>query len=118
MLHIFLFEEQGAPDTVLQAQTTTGDGQVDVGMLPELAAISVQGAENTNFDTHFAGKAEHSSDGTAKEVIEQWPVDVEKRPEYMGHRKGDVLPVAVGQDVLLCCNPLLSGFEAAGAAGF
>lgn len=56
MLHMFLFEEQGPPDTELQAQTTTGDGQVDVGMLPELAAISVQGAENTNFDTHFRAK--------------------------------------------------------------
>ena len=36
----------------------------------------------------------------------------------MGHGKGDVLPVALGQDVLLCCNPLFGGLEAAGTAGF
>lgn len=32
----------------------------------------------------------------------------------MGYGKGDVLPVAVGQNVLLCCYPLFGGFEAAG----
>lgn len=71
MLHIFLFEEQGAPDTVLQAQAPTGDGKVGMGMSPELAAIGVQGAENTDFDAHFAGKAEHGPGSTAEEVVEQ-----------------------------------------------
>lgn len=113
MLHLFLFEEQGAPDTVLNIEAATCDRQVDMGMLPELAAIGVQGAENADFDAHFAGKAEHGPGGTVKQVIKQRPVVVEKRPEHMGHGKGDVLPVAVGQDVLLCCNPLLSGFESA-----
>ena len=34
------------------------------------------------------------------------------------HGEGDVLPVAVGQDVLLFGNPLLGAFEAAAAASF
>lgn len=36
----------------------------------------------------------------------------------MGHGEGDVLPVAVGQDVLLLGYPLLCDFEATTAAGF
>ncbi len=36
----------------------------------------------------------------------------------MGHGKGDMLPIAVGKDVLLLGNPLLSGFKAASATGF
>lgn len=35
----------------------------------------------------------------------------------MGHREGDVLPVAVGKDMTLLRHPLLRSFEAAGAAG-
>lgn len=34
-----------------------------------------------------------------------------------GHGEGDVLPLAVGQNLLLLSNPLLSGLHAAGAAG-
>lgn len=36
----------------------------------------------------------------------------------MRHGKGDMLPVAVGQDVLLFGDPLLGGLEATAAAGF
>lgn len=35
----------------------------------------------------------------------------------MGHGEGDVLPVAIGQDVLLLGNPLLGAFQSTGAAG-
>ena len=118
MFHIFLFEEQKAPDAMFNIEPAAGDGQVNMRMLSELAAIGVQGAENVNFDAHFAGKTEHSPGRAAKQVVEQRPVIVEKRPEHMGHGKGDVLPVAVGQDVLLCRNPLFGGLEAATAAGF
>lgn len=59
MQHIFLFGEQGPPDAVLNIEVATGDGQLDMGMLPELTATGVQGAENTDFDAHFAGKAGH-----------------------------------------------------------
>lgn len=51
-----------------------------------------------------------------KQVVEQRPVIVKERPEQVVHRKGNVLP-AVGQDVLLFSNPLLSGLHATTAAG-
>lgn len=70
------FEEQGPQVVVLNIEASTGGGQVDMGMLPELAAINVQGAENSNFNTHFAGKAEHGRDGAAKQLIEQWSVQL------------------------------------------
>ncbi len=82
-------------------------------MLIKLASVGVQRAEDADFDAQLAHVPEHGTGGAAKQVINQRLVVVEKRPEYMGHGKGDVLPVAVGQDVLLCCNPLLSGFESA-----
>lgn len=43
---------------------------------------------------------------------------IERRPELVGHGKGDVLPFAVGQDVLLLSNPLLGRFHPAGATTF
>lgn len=36
----------------------------------------------------------------------------------MRHGEGNVLPVAVGQDVLLFGNPLFGAFQSAAAAGF
>ncbi len=50
-------------------------------------------------------------------LSEQRPVVAEERPEHVWHGKGDVLPFAVGQDVLLLSNPLLGRLHAAGAAG-
>jgi hypothetical protein len=50
---------------------------------------------------------EHGAGGAAKQVIEQWPVVVEERPQQVRHGEGDMLPVAVRQNVLLLCNPLL-----------
>lgn len=44
---------------------------MNVGMLPELAAIRVQGAEKTNIDTQFMGKAQHRLGGSTKQVVEQ-----------------------------------------------
>lgn len=32
-------------------------------------------------------------------VIEKWPVVVEEGPQQVGHREGDMLPVAVGKDM-------------------
>lgn len=65
----------------------------------------------------MARPAEHGAGGAAKQVIEQGPVVVEERPQQVRHGKRDVLPVAVGQDVLLFGDPLLSGLEATAAAG-
>ena len=112
-LHRLLLKKQAAPGVVFDIEAAAGDGNVDVGMLIELAAIGVQGAENADLDPLFACPAEHGAGGTEKQVIEQGPVIVEKRPEQVRHSKSDVLPVAVGQDVLLLGNPLLGGFHSA-----
>ena len=78
-------------------------------VLIELPAVGVQRAKDADFDPLPAGAAE--------QVVEQRPVVVEERPQQMRHGEGDMLPVAVGQDVLLLSNPLLGGLEAATAAG-
>ena len=117
-LHVFLLKKDIFPDAMLNIEPAPGDGDMNMRMLIELAAVGVQGAENTHFDTLFTGPAEHGAGSRAEEVIEQGPVVVEKGPEQVGHRKGNMLPVAVGQDVLLGGNPLLCGFEAAGTAAF
>lgn len=117
-LHLLLLKIQGAPYVIFDIEATPGHGDMDVGMLIELAAIGVQSAKDANLNTLFAGPPEHGTGGCAEEVIEQGPVAVKKGPEDVGHRKGNMLPVAVGEDVLLCRNPLLCGFEAATAAGF
>lgn len=87
-------------------------------MLIELPAISMDRAEDTHLNALLACPAEHSAGGAAKQVVKQWPIVVEEQPQQMGHSKGDMLPVAVGQDVLLFGNPLLGGLEATAAAGF
>ncbi|GKP93950.1 hypothetical protein VC596_22705 [Citrobacter freundii] len=61
---------------------------------------------------------EHGTGGAAKQVVEQRQVVVEERPQQVRHGEGDVLPVAVGQNVLLFGDPLLGALEAAAAAGF
>lgn len=111
-LHVFLLKEDIFPDTVFNIEPATRDGDMNMWMLIELATVGVQGAEDTDFHALFAGLAEHGTGGRAEEVIEQGPVVVEKGPEDVGHGEGNMLPVAVGQDVLLCGNPLLCGFEA------
>ena len=66
----------------------------------------------------FAGPPEHGAGGCPEECIQQRPVVIEKGPQDMRHGKRDVLPVAVGEDMRLLCNPLLCGFKSATAAGF
>ncbi len=103
---------------MLNVEPAAGDGNVDVRVLIQLAAIGVQGAENTHFNPLFAGPALHGPGGTAEQRVEQQPVVVKEGPEQVGHGESDVLPVAVGQDVLLFGNPLLGRFHTAGTAGF
>ena len=107
-LHSLLFKEEAAPNAVHNVQTTTGDGDVDGRGLIELAAIGVQGAEDADLDAQLARVPEQGAGGTAEQVVEQRPVVAEERPEQVWHGKGDVLPFAVGQDVLLLSNPLLT----------
>ncbi len=117
LLYVFLFKEQLSPGVVFDVEAATGDGDVDMRVLIELPTIGVECTKDADLDTLPAGPAEHGTGGTAKQVVEQGPVVVEKRPQQVGHGKRDVLPVAVGQDVLLLGNPLLGGLEAATAAG-
>ncbi len=114
----FLFKEQLSPDVVFDVKAAAGDGDVDMWMLIELPAVGVERAEDPHFDTLLACPAEHGAGGAAEQVVEQRPVVVEERPQQMRHGEGDMLPVAVGQGVLLFGNPLLSSLEAATATGF
>lgn len=100
-LHGVLLKEEVAPDAVFNIEPAAGDGHVEMRMLIELATVGVQGAEDADLHTLFSGPPEHSSGGGAEQGIEQGPVVVEKRPEQMGHGKGDVLPVAVRKDMTL-----------------
>ena len=117
-LHGMLFKEELAPDAVFNIKPAAGDGEMNVGMLVELATVGVQGAEDTDFHTLFSGPAEHGAGGGTEQGIEQRPVIVEKGPQQMGHGEGDMLPVAVWKDVALLRHPLLRGLMSAGAAAF
>ncbi len=118
LLYLFLFKEQRPPGVVFYVEAAAGDGDVDMRVLIELPAVGVERAEDTDVDPLLACPAEHGAGGAAKQVIEQGPVVVEERPQQVRHGKRNVLPVAVGQDVLLFGDPLLGGLEATTAAGF
>lgn len=117
MLYLFLFKEQLSLGAVFDVEPAAGDGDVDMWVLIELSAVGVESTEDADFDTLPACPAEHGAGRAAKQVVEQGPVVIEERPQQVGHGEGDMLPVAVGQDVLLLGNPLLGGLEAATAAG-
>ena len=116
-LNGLLSEEKAASGAVLNIKPTAGDGNVDMGVLIKLAAVSMQGTEDTDLNTLPACPLQHGAGGAAEQVVEQGPVVAEEGPQQVGHGKGDVLPVAVGQHVLLFGYPLLGGLHAAGAAG-
>nr|WP_252186002.1 hypothetical protein [Escherichia coli] len=86
------------PDAELYIQSVVGDGLVNVRMLVELVTVRMQGAEDADYRVLFAGQAEHGPGGSAEQNIEQGPVVVKKGPR---HGKGNVLSVAVGEDVAL-----------------
>jgi len=117
-LHGVLLKKNIAPDAVFHIKAAAGDGEVNVRMPVELAAVCMQGAEDTNLHALFAGPPEHGAGGSPEQGVEQRPVVVKKGPQQVGHGESDMLPVAVGKDVALLRYPLLGGFEAAGAAGF
>ncbi len=117
-LHGLLLKEKAAPDAVLNIQPAAGYGQMNMRMLVELAAVRMQGAEDADLHALFSGPAEHGAGGGAEQGVEERPVVVKKGPQQVGHGEGYVLPVAVGQNVALLRDPLLSGFKTAGAARF
>lgn len=114
---LFFFEEQLAPGAEFNIEAAAGDGNVDVRMLIELASVGMQRAEDADLDAQLARVPEHAAGRAAKQVVEQRPVVVEEGPQQMRHGESDVLPVAVGQDVLLPGNPLLGALETTAAAG-
>jgi len=75
-------------------------------MLIELAAVGMECAEDPHFDTLVACPAKHGAGGAAEQRIKQEPVVIEEWAQQMRHGEGDILPVAVGQDVLQLGNPL------------
>lgn len=102
---------------MFDVEAAAGDGDVDMRVLIELPAVGMERTEDTDFDPLLARPAEHGAGGAAKQIIEQEPVVIEERPQQVRHGEGDVLPVAVGQNVLLFGDPLLGGLEATTAAG-
>lgn len=66
----FFFKEQMAPDAVSGIKTAAGNGDVDVRMMIELAAVGVQGAEDADFDTQLARVPEHGAGGAAEQVVD------------------------------------------------
>ena len=52
-LHGLLFKEEAAPDTVLNLGAAAGAGNVDVRMLIELPAVSMEGTEYAWLNTGF-----------------------------------------------------------------
>lgn len=104
-----LLKEEVAPDAVFNIQPATGDGQVDMRVLVKLATVGVQGTEDTDLHALFTGPPEHGAGGSAEQGIKQGPVVAEKGPQQVGHGEGDMLPVAVGQNVALLRHPPLRG---------
>ena len=76
----------------------------------------MQDAKDADLDAQLTRVAEHGRGGAAKKVVEKRPVVIEERPQQVWHGESDMLPVAVGQDVLLFGNPLFGAFEAVVAA--
>ncbi len=66
---ILFFEEQAHAIHHVHYPNHPGDGDMDMRMLIELSAISVQGTEDTDFDTLFARPLQHSSGGGAKQGV-------------------------------------------------
>nr|WP_263071029.1 hypothetical protein [Enterobacter huaxiensis] len=69
-------------------------------------------------DAQLARVPVHGAGGAAKQIVEQQPVIIEERPKQVRHGEGDMLPVAVGQNVLLFGDPLIGDFLAATTAYF
>lgn len=118
LFYSVLLKEEVAPDAVFNIEPAPGDGQMNVRVLVKLATVGVQGAEDTDLHALFTGPPEHGAGGSPEQGTEQGPVVVEKGPQQMGHGEGDMLPVAVGQNVALLRHPLLRGLMSAGAAAF
>lgn len=59
-------DNRTTPDAILNIEPTAGDGQVNVRMLVELAAVGVQVAEDTDIHALFVGPGKHGAGGSAE----------------------------------------------------
>lgn len=80
LLHGMLFKEEVSPDAVFYIKSAACDGDMNVRMLVELAAVGMQGAEDADFHALLTCPAEHGTGGGLKKLVEQGPVVVKKRP--------------------------------------
>lgn len=78
----------------------------------------MQGDKQADFDTEFFGPFELGIDGAGEKLVEKWPIICKKRPEFIGHGEGNMLPFKIGVDVLLLGNPLFCGLHATGTTTF
>lgn len=63
---------------------TTGDGDVDMGMPVETKAISINGAENADFQHQFAGGIQQVIHCKAAEVAKQPAVNLKQGLQRVG----------------------------------
>ncbi len=86
-LHSLLFKEEASPYAVLNVETAPRDGDVDVRVLIELTALSMEGTEYADLNALFTRPPDHCASCTAKQLVEQGPVVVEEVPQQVGHGK-------------------------------
>lgn len=89
---------------------------MNMRMLIELAIVSMKSGKQADFDAEVVCVFEQGMRGTAKKLIEQRLVMVEKRSKQVRHDEGDILSFIVGQNMMLLGNPLFGGFHATGTA--
>lgn len=69
-LHGVLLKEEFAPYAVFNIKPAAGNGEVDMRMLVELAAVGMQGAEDTDLNALSAGPAEYGAGCGAEQSIQ------------------------------------------------
>lgn len=83
-------------------------------MLIKLASVSMQSDKQPDSNTHFFRTFKQRVGCVGKQLIEYRTVVIKRRSELIGYGKGDVLPFAVRQKMLLLHYPLFGGFHTAG----
>ena len=68
----------------MRIDTATGDRNVDMRVPVEATAVRMDGAENADIQSAFAGGIQQVIDGQAAEVVKQPAVDLKQRPQRIG----------------------------------
>lgn len=87
---------------------------MDMRMWIELAAVSVKGDRQTDFDAEFFRPFQQGIGSAGEKLIKLQPVVGKSGPEFIGHGEYDVLPFTVRDNMLLLGNPSLRGLHATG----